>query len=767
MTLVSRLAKMRAMAGREIAGRGIYAMRVARERALHRSNWLVRQGRLRRGLGRSLAARPDWHEAVLERRGAGAFFVGVSDDTVTRTLSEYRDEVTKARRIADEVCRHEIEFFGTRFCFGERIDWHADPVTRAPWPRAYHADVPVHGGNRGFGDVKYVWELNRHQFLVDLAKIALIDRSVRHADALRRLLEDWLHEVPYATGAPWACALEPAFRAWSWMWAYHLLRAAGPLDPGFHLTWLTGFYDHGRFLYRHLETYSSPYNHLIGEASALFALGILFPEFREASAWVRRGRSVLESTVDSQFHEDGGSVEQSTFYHHATLGFYLLAALLGQRNGVHLSGSIWAAIERGIAFSMWMMQPDGRVPRIGGADDGKPIRLEHLRFYDFRPYLAIGAVLFSRPDFKHAAGRFWEDALWLLGRGGARRFEEAPAGRPAVSVILPESGYHVARSEWSADADYLCFDCGPQAGGLRQDDVPSAAHGHADCLSVTVALGGREVLVDPGFFCYNGDPAWEVHFRRTLAHNTIVVDGADQARHVSKMVWTRTYTARWEAWDTGAGVAWARGSHDGYTRQGASVVHRRTAWLREDGYVVLFDEITGGGPRHQLEAVFQFAPGVLALDGHVEFERRFHLAWAAPVDLDVAVSCGDAGPAGGWVAPSLGVRQAAPRLALRAPLEEDRFVLLTVLADASRNPHGTDRRVTTTATADLLRARIRGADYEDEVLAAVRGPVTGPGLWTDAPLVIVRRHRGRPAEVFQAGGTRVEMTCGELVGTRV
>jgi alkylation response protein AidB-like acyl-CoA dehydrogenase len=79
------------------------------------------------------------------------------------------------------------------------------------------------------------------------------------------------------------------------------------------------------------------------------------------------------------------------------------------------------------------------------------------------------------------------------------------------------------------------------------------------------------------------------------------------------MAWTRTYTARWEAWDTGAGVAWARGSHDGYTRQGASVVHRRTAWLREDGYVVLFDEITGGGPRHQLEAVFQFAPGVLAL----------------------------------------------------------------------------------------------------------------------------------------------------------
>jgi hypothetical protein len=61
------------------------------------------------------------------------------------------------------------------------------------------------------------------------------------------------------------------------------------------------------------------------------------------------------------------------------------------------------------------MQPDGRTPEIGGADDGKPIRMEHLPFWDFRPYLAIGAVLFERADFKRLAGRFHEDALWLLG----------------------------------------------------------------------------------------------------------------------------------------------------------------------------------------------------------------------------------------------------------------------------------------------------------------------------------------------------------------
>ncbi len=51
----------------------------------------------------------------------------------------------------------------------------------------------------------------------------------------------------------------------------------------------------------------------------------------------RAARKVLETTLATQFHSDGGSVEQSTFYHHATLGFYLLAAVLGRRNGVELS----------------------------------------------------------------------------------------------------------------------------------------------------------------------------------------------------------------------------------------------------------------------------------------------------------------------------------------------------------------------------------------------------------------------------------------------
>lgn len=754
----SRLAKVKAMSARELAHRLVYGAYTALERHSLKRLRLTRPGDLRAALVGDIGRASEWATVLLQRRSAGAFFAWQDDPEGVRELfsSDFDAELRDARTIADRVARGEIEFFGRTFRFGDGVDWHADPVTGAGWPRRYHRDVPVHGGDVGYGDVKYVWELNRHQFLVDLAKIAFLDRSPIHATAALRLLRSWQVSVPYATGAPWACALEPAFRAWSWMWAYHLLREVDMIPKEDHLAWLAAFHDHGRFLYRHLELYASPYNHLVGEASALFALGVLFPEFSEAPAWRRRGRRVLESTIHAQFHADGGTVEQSTFYHHATLGFYLLAAVLAQRNECPLSDRVLDAIHRAVEFSSAITQPNGRVPSIGGADDGKPIRLQHLPFWDFRPYHAMGAVLFSSAELKASAGRFFEDALWMLGGAGLSRFRDLPARAPATARAFSASGYFIARTDWSPNADYMCFDCGEQAAGLRPDDVPSAAHGHADCLSVVVALGGRPVLVDPGFFCYNGDPEWEVGFRRTRAHNTLTIDDHDQARHLSKMAWTRTYAARQEGWNPDPKCAWARGSHDGYARGRDGVTHRRTVWLRDEGYVILYDEVLGAG-RHAIRAHYQFAPGRLTFDGGstAVFDGRYELSWTATTDTTASSACGGTGPAEGWVSTSLGVREAAPHLMLDLAFVAPRTALLTILADRQRCPVRPYRIEKIREELPLLAARIWTDGGEDVVLARDGETPDREAVTTSAPLaVIIRRHGGSVVSLGAGGSGR-------------
>lgn len=758
LSLPGRLNKLRAMSASEIADRIRYSAVLVRERRAHARGHLTTADRLQRSLRTDLSGR-DWDQRFLNSRQASPnrFFPSIAERSAMRSLfsGSYRQEHDATVRAALMAREHRFAFFGLKFEYGADIDWQMDPVTRRRWPSLFHADVPVHGGDIGFGDVKHVWELSRQQFLVDLGKSWFLTANPEDGRAIERLIRSWIAGNPFATGVNWACALEPAFRIFSWLWTYHL--AFDSLDRDFHLHWAEAFYDHARFLERHLELYSSPFNHLIAEATALYMIGACFPEFADAERWRARGRSVLEGRLDAQFYRDGGSVEQSTFYHHATTGFYLLAALLARTIGDDLSDRVWAALERAIAFSASLVQPDGTTPPVGGADDGKPIRLEHLPLWDFRPYQAVGAVLFNRPEFKHVAGRFFEDALWLLGPSGRDAFERMPSTSPQASIALEASGYHVLRSGWATTDDYVCFDCGEQAAGMRTDGVANSMHGHADCLSVILWLRGRRVLVDSGLFAYNCGGDWEAHFRETGAHNTAKIDGRDQAKHIRKMAWSHSYRASLESHGQDSAGAWVLGSHDGYARGPNGVRHRRAVWLHRDSYLVICDEFTGMGS-HELTVIFQFAPGDLSMTGTsgAAFDSGIDLMWLGHDAWQATTACGGARPDEGWIAPSLGIRQAAPRLTLSCTTAAPRTTLLTVLAS---RVHGESRLGIVEAEGAGKLAGIRGSGCVDLIAASGVAPIAF--ATTDAPLTISRVYADGRIESSRAGGTRVSVNAGQ------
>ena len=737
-----RLQKLRAMPAAELAHRVRYKIAVLRERRAYAAGTLAPPDRLRGALRADLQT-PDWQARLLSARvdSASRFLPSIQQREAMRGLfaTRYAAEHADMQARAAETRAHRFSFFGQTFKYGQDIPWQDDPVTRKPWPAVYHADVPVHRGDIGCGDVKHVWELSRQQYLVDLGRAVFLDDDRASLDSLQHLVRSWMAGNPYATGVHWSCALEPAFRAFSWVWAYALSWHA--LDEAFHLEWLCGMYDAARFIEAHLEHYSSPYNHLIGEASALYMLGASFPEFADAARWRATARTVLEGRLGEQFYADGGTVEQSTFYHHASVGDYLLAALTARQVGETLSPAVWSAIERGLDFSTALLQPDGRIPEIGGADDGKPIRMEHLPLWDFRPYQALGAVLFDRGDLKFAAGRFHEDALWLLGPAGLEAFDRLPATTPErTAFALPQSGYYVMRTDWTPQADYVVVDCGEQALGMRPDAIPNSMHGHADCLSVLVTLAGHRVLIDSGFYAYNSGGAWEAHFRETAAHNTARVDGRDQALHLGKMAWSHSYRARPEGWHTDATATWLVGAHDGFDRSDTGVTHRRAVCHRTAGYLVIVDEFVGAGD-HDLEVNFQFAPGAtLAPDGAagMAYGDIARLHWTSPLLWNETRTEGGDGPEAGWVAPSLGVRTPAPRLSLRTRSGQERTVLVTVIAPgiASGRPvtvdsGGEDHLV---VTVDDMREVVRV-----DASARTRRP--------DAPLLSFERADAAPYAV--------------------
>jgi hypothetical protein len=587
----------------------------------------------------------------------------------------FKDHLDSLCAKADRVCAGRFGFLGIEFQTADPIPWRQDPKTGKIWPAKFHAYMRIPfcdgiGDMHGAPDVKYVWELNRHEFLLDCAKAYYLTGEERYAERVFAVMSSWIQGNPYLQGVNWAGPLEVAVRSLAWLWCYQFCRSWKGLSADIHLELIKSFYQHGSYLHRLMERYSSPNNHLIGEAAALYLLGGFFPEFDEATAWREGAWRILAAEPEKQFYADGGSTEQSTSYHHYCLGFFLLAMLLRRRQEQPVPESMLNRLEAAMEFSLWMTTPDGTVPRIGDTDDARSIRFGEIRFWDFRNLLSLGASIFNRGDLKAAAGAFSEDALWLLGPAGYANYEALPAQPPvATSRIFPHSGYAIFRSGWGPEDHHLCFDGGPIGVGLHGADIPSFTHGHADILSVTASVFGKPLLVDAGFYTYNGSPAWHRYCRDIRGHNTVSVDGASQAKFASANHWSCAAKPSPILWRSKRSFEYVEGSHSGFHGLADRISHQRTLFYRANGPWLILDQLKGEG-EHLVEVFFHFAPGTARILPQIngvaiETEERIHaiLKLATPQNrLAMELRCGGPKPEDGWIATGYGQRQPAPVL---------------------------------------------------------------------------------------------------------
>jgi len=412
------------------------------------------------------------------------------------------------------------------------IDWHQDPRSEYRWERGFYADLRLDGLPDGV-DVKYVWELGRQQYVVELARGWWLESDDRFARGARDIVLNWISENPLYEGIHWSSALEVAMRAMSWIWMLATLAEwDGWQDED--VTRIAGsMAEHAAYLEYHLEFYSSPYNHLIGEATALYLLGLVLQGHEPAERWKQTGRDVLCEHGPKQFYADGFCVEQATGYHFYTLGFLLTAIAAARRTGEplrDLEPVVHRAARAGAAFR----QPDGRWPAIGDIDSARSIPVHHEDFWRFDSLCNLAAVLFDDADLKTDSEDPGAELYWLLGCEGIERWKRLEGKSAESQVVLKGSGYVIARDE----TNWLLFDAGSIAGGLFPDSTPSTAHGHADTLQVLYFADGRPLLQDGGMPFYNGETDWVRHFRSPGAHNTVAIEGCEYVRPVGRLAWS-------------------------------------------------------------------------------------------------------------------------------------------------------------------------------------------------------------------------------------
>ncbi|MCU0918351.1 MAG: heparinase II/III family protein, partial [Planctomycetes bacterium] len=548
---------------------------------------------------------------------------------------------------------------------GDPIVWNRDHKRGQDTPLVFSSALDYRDVQAA-GDCKFVWEPNRHHQLVVLGRAYRASGEIRFARAVAEQLDSWLQQNPYGLGMNWRSGLELAIRLINWVWALDLIEEAHVINAELRARIVDSVARHVWEIDRKYSRGSSVNNHLIGEAAGVFVAASYFPNLKHAATWRQRSWAILEREILNQTFADGGTQEQAVGYHLFVLQFFVVAGLVARATGREASPSYWSRLEKMFEFLAILGEGGEQVPRFGDGDDGYVLDVgRHPR--SIREWLAVGAALFDRSDFKAVAGGLSETVEWLLGEPGCRSFLSlSPAPNAAlVSRALEDSGYYLLQCGHAGSSDRISvvFDCGPLGMGAL------AGHGHADALSFTLRAFGVDVLVDPGTYDYFSYPSWRRYFRGTRAHNTLVVDDCDQSEMLGLFLWGRKARARCLQWKPSAVV----GEHDGYTCLQDPVVHRRT--LELDGrerVLVVRDDIQARG-KHDLAMYLHLAAHcevvpaganrfrVAAGPGTVEIELDQHLA--------VSLLHGSDDPIGGWVSPGYHQKEAATCLIGRCRCE--------------------------------------------------------------------------------------------------
>jgi hypothetical protein len=677
-------------------------------------------------------------EFPVELRDPGArfrprfFFAGRDIPAICDLLKKrLSQQAEKTLERSERICQHCFDLLGYQnLDYGASIDWHYDRVHGERAPRKPFYQI----GYLDFaevGDVKITWELNRHQHFVTLAKAYRLTGDEKFAKELFEQWKHWQAENPYPVGINWVSSLEVAFRSLSWLWVYFLLSDC-PVEPqDFRADLLQALGTSGRHIERYLSTYFSPNTHLLGEGVALFFIGTLCPELEAAERWKKRGWGIVLQAAERQVGSDGLHFERSTYYHIYALDFFLHARILASLNGTAIPRKFDETLEN-MLYALCLLGRAGAPPRFGDDDGGRLFDGQRNRAGHLLDPLATGAVLFGRGDFKFLVGEVREETLWLLGLNGVAQFDGLTAAEPLpASAALESAGlYLMADRERAAQ---LVIDAGPQG-------AATAGHGHADALSVCVNSEGRNLLIDPGTYEYVGQGPERNDFRGTAAHNTLRVDGMDQADAKGPFAWGNLAKTKVELWITGEHFDLFAGHNEGYCRLAQPVIHRRWVFSLKSHFWLVRDLAEGAG-RHQIDLYWHASPELLqCMDAArvLEFSDQ---------------QCGIAlltTPESGWTqevlekscSPAYGCKQpcAVVHFGVAATLPTEFVSLLLPICRAAFHPGELLRIEGETDRASVRGYRYKSPDEDYCIFFAATGKSWSLGPWaSDAEFVCLSR----------------------------
>jgi len=545
-----------------------------------------------------------------------------------------------------------IPVFGRKFDYATNdIDWHKDLFSGKNFLLHFSKSMSIR--NEKDLSAKNVWEVNRLLFIPQIAINYIVTRDEKYLRQFVEINESWIQNNPYLSGINWYSNIEVNVRLINWFFSWEILNVENLAVPWFQSfvenRWIPCIYQHCVYSYRNPSLFSSANNHLISEYAGLFVAASKW-NFAESGKWLKYTKKGLEKEIVKQ-HSDGVNREEAAEYIQFITDFFLIAYVVAERTNNSFSSVYKQTLYKIFDYIFAFTDCKTNFPQYGDADDGKVVLFSQDAHYNnFKSLLTSAAIIFGDERFKSKSHGFDLKNQILFGENGEKVFVSLTEIHPLQgSSFFKQEGHLIFRKQENEKEIFLHFNAAPLG------YLSIAAHGHADSLSIIMNINGIPVFVDSGTYSYHVSKQWREYFVSTLAHNTICVDGQNQANHTGDTMWSNHYQCKALNVNRIGNLETATAAHSGYK----NVLHiREIIFDRQQNSFTIKDDIkVSDNENHKIIIPFHLHPEIALL---TQTEQRYTLSHQSGIlvtletdkKLVTSMVCGNKEPILGWYSSS-------------------------------------------------------------------------------------------------------------------
>lgn len=442
------------------------------------------------------------------------------------------------------------------------------------------------GINWGFtlpNETQFNIQKHRHQWALPQAKVYWGTKDENYVRSYMEVYSSWLdaHPCPVLSSGTYTIPSSHSLRdMWTDLQATSRIMdqidildyyvQSESLTPQFLTHFLAAFADAVECV-RANPYHEQLSNHRVYEIQAVFAAGVMMPEFKYSSAWLDEASDDIDAQSKVQFADDGVLVEMDPSYHISMVAIFYDTHRIAAANGKteHFPSDYKTSLQKAVKFVRDLAYPDYSLEDFNDVRSSSwtksTLTKNFVKYYDMFP----------------------EDKTlqyWATGH---------TEGEPPTETLslYKTTGWYMLRDGWTKNSSMMIL----KNNYNKRDNGGVWWHCQPDNGTVSLYHKGRHFLPDAGAYTYTNGTDREA-YRATARHNTLTLDGATIAD--SRMLGTFKNSAQTDLYDM------VHTSNQSY----GALRHERAVFRVKDGFFVVVDFAIGSATG-SVELNWHFCPG--------------------------------------------------------------------------------------------------------------------------------------------------------------